>query len=105
VDEVSVYILPLRNPMAVAKAVASLDHLSNGRFMFGVGIGWLKEEFEWVGMDWDKRARRNNETLMLLEALFHSESPGFSGQNRGHSEFLPRAQAGSATSSTLYHRR
>jgi probable F420-dependent oxidoreductase len=74
-----VYILPLRNPFSVAKAVASLDQLSNGRFLFGVGIGWLKEEFEWAGMDWDDRARRNNEMLKLMEALFTQEVPSFKG--------------------------
>ncbi len=41
-----VYVLPLRNPFAVAKAVATLDQLSKGRFIFGIGVGWLKEEFE-----------------------------------------------------------
>jgi probable F420-dependent oxidoreductase len=75
-----VYILPLRNPFAVAKAVATLDQLCNGRFLFGVGIGWLKEEFEWVGMEWENRARRNNETLRLLEALFTEEVPAFEGE-------------------------
>src|SRR5437867_4068557 len=75
-----VYILPLRNPFAVAKAVASLDQLCNGRFLFGVGIGWLKEEFEWVGMEWENRARRNNETLRMLEALFTEEVPAFEGK-------------------------
>jgi probable F420-dependent oxidoreductase len=74
-----VYILPLRNPFSVAKAVASLDQLSNGRFLFGVGIGWLKEEFEWVGMDWGSRARRNNEMLKLMETLFTQEVPRFKG--------------------------
>ena len=75
-----VYILPLRNPFAVAKAIASLDQLSNGRFLFGVGIGWLEEEFEWVGMDWDNRARRNNEMLKLMDALFTQEVPKFKGE-------------------------
>jgi probable F420-dependent oxidoreductase len=74
-----VYILPLRNPFSAAKAIASLDQLSKGRFLFGVGIGWLKEEFEWVGMDWDNRARRNNEMLKLMEALFTQEVPNFKG--------------------------
>ena len=82
-----VYILPLRNPIAVAKAVASLDQLSNGRFMFGVGIGWLKEEFEWVGMDWENRARRNNETLTLLEALFTQRVPAFQGKTVATANF------------------
>src|SRR5215472_1439027 len=74
-----VYILPLRNPFSVAKAIASLDQLSHGRFLFGIGVGWLKEEFEWVGMDWDNRARRNNEMLKLMEALFTEEVPAFKG--------------------------
>jgi probable F420-dependent oxidoreductase len=82
-----VYILPLRNPFSVAKAVASLDQLSNGRFLFGVGIGWLKEEFEWVGMDWDKRARRNNEMLQLMEALFTQEVPAFKGDTVSTQDF------------------
>jgi probable F420-dependent oxidoreductase len=82
-----VYILPLRNPIAVAKAVASLDQLSNGRFLFGVGIGWLREEFEWVGMDWENRARRNNETLKLLEALFTERLPAFQGRTVATANF------------------
>jgi probable F420-dependent oxidoreductase len=75
-----VYILPLRNPFAAAKAIVSLDQLSNGRFLFGVGIGWLKEEFEWVGMNWDNRARRHNETLKLMDALFTQEVPEYAGK-------------------------
>jgi probable F420-dependent oxidoreductase len=82
-----VYILPLRNPFSVAKAIASLDQLSNGRFLFGVGIGWLKEEFEWVGMDWDNRARRNNEMLKLMEVLFTQEIPAFKGTTVSTEDF------------------
>jgi probable F420-dependent oxidoreductase len=82
-----VYILPLRNPFSIAKAIASLDQLSNGRFLFGVGIGWLKEEFEWVGMDWNNRARRSNETLRLMEALFTQEVPTFKGQTLSTRDF------------------
>ncbi len=82
-----VYIFPLRNPFAVAKAVASLDQLSNGRFPFGVGIGWLKEEFEWVGMDWENRARRNNEMLKLMDALFTQKVPKFQGKTVSTQDF------------------
>jgi probable F420-dependent oxidoreductase len=82
-----VYILPLRNAFSVAKAIASLDQLSNGRFLFGVGIGWLKEEFEWVGMDWDNRARRNNEMLQLIGALFTQEVPAFTGKTVSTRDF------------------
>ena len=51
-----VFVLPIRNAFTTAKAVASLDVLSGGRFIFGVGIGWLEEEFEGVGMNFKDRA-------------------------------------------------
>jgi probable F420-dependent oxidoreductase len=75
-----VFILPLRNPFALAKQIATLDQLSNGRFLFGVGIGWLKEEFEWVGMPWDDRALRNNEYLKLMTALWSEKDPVYKGK-------------------------
>jgi alkanesulfonate monooxygenase SsuD/methylene tetrahydromethanopterin reductase-like flavin-dependent oxidoreductase (luciferase family) len=64
----------------VAKAVATLDQLSNGRFIFGVGVGWLKEEFEYVGMNWEDRALRSNEYMKLLTALWSEERPTFKGK-------------------------
>src|SRR6202047_2612685 len=60
-----VYILPLRNPFAVAKAIASLDQLSNGRFLLGIETGGIKEKCGGAGMDGNTRARRNNEMLKL----------------------------------------
>ena len=56
-----IYVLPIRNAFATAKAVASLDVLSNGRFIFGIGIGWLEEEFNAVGMNFKDRAARTRE--------------------------------------------
>jgi probable F420-dependent oxidoreductase len=75
-----VYVLPLHNPFAVAKAVATLDQLSNGRFIFGLGVGWLKEEFDYVGMNWEDRALRSNEYMKLLTALWSQERPSFKGK-------------------------
>jgi probable F420-dependent oxidoreductase len=75
-----VFVLPLRNPYATAKAVASLDNLSSGRFMFGVGIGWLEEEFRAVGMDFADRARRTREYLGLMRELWTSDNPVFHGK-------------------------
>ncbi len=75
-----VFVLPLRNPFAVAKAIATLDQLSNGRFIFGIGVGWLKEEFEYVGMNWEDRALRSNEYMKLLTALWRQERPAFRGK-------------------------
>ncbi|HEY2106386.1 MAG TPA: LLM class F420-dependent oxidoreductase [Candidatus Binataceae bacterium] len=76
---VGVFVLPLRNPFATAKAVATLDLLSKGRFIFGVGIGWLAEEFRAVGMNFSDRAARNAEYLALMDELWNSESPIFKG--------------------------
>jgi probable F420-dependent oxidoreductase len=75
-----VFVLPLRNAIAVAKAVASLDVLSNGRFLFGVGIGWLAEEFAAVGMPFKDRAARTREAIRMMKVLWSAETPQFSGR-------------------------
>ncbi len=75
-----VFVLPLRNAIAVAKAVASLDVLSNGRFLFGVGIGWLADEFEIVGMPFANRAARTREAIRMLKTLWRDETPSFTGR-------------------------
>lgn len=75
-----VFVLPLRNPLAVAKAVASLDALSRGRFLFGIGIGWLKEEFDAVGMPWEQRAARTREWVAMLKTLWTEDAPSFAGR-------------------------
>jgi probable F420-dependent oxidoreductase len=75
-----VFVLPLRNPLAVAKAVVSVDVLSNGRLLFGVGIGWLKEEFEAVGMSFVNRVSRTREWIAMLKTLWAEETPYFQGR-------------------------
>lgn len=75
-----VFVLPLRNAVAVAKAVASLDVLSNGRFLFGVGVGWLADEFEAVGMPFRDRAARAREAIRMLKRLWTEEAPSFEGR-------------------------
>lgn len=75
-----VFVLPLRNPLAVAKAAASLDVLSKGRFLFGVGIGWLEEEFSAVGMSFKDRAARTREWIAMLKVLWTEKTPQFSGR-------------------------
>jgi probable F420-dependent oxidoreductase len=75
-----VYVLPLRNAIAVAKSVASLDVLSNGRFVFGVGIGWLADEFEAVGATFADRAARAREAIRMMRALWTGEAPRFEGR-------------------------
>ena len=75
-----IYVLPIRNPFTTAKAVASLDVLSGGRFIFGVGIGWLEEEFEGVGSNFKDRALRSREYVELLKELWRSDDPVYHGK-------------------------
>ena len=75
-----VFVLPLRNAVAVAKAAASVDVLSNGRLLFGIGVGWLADEFEAVGMPFADRAARAREAIRLMRTLWSEETPSFSGR-------------------------
>ena len=51
-------LVPEHNPLVLAKTVATVDRLSGGRFIFGVGVGWLAEEFQALGISFDRRAQR-----------------------------------------------
>ena len=73
-------LVPQRQPVYTAKMVADLDYLSGGRVDFGVGIGWLKEEFESLGMDFASRAPRTEEYLLAMRALWSDGLAEFSGQ-------------------------
>ncbi|MGE0826607.1 MAG: LLM class F420-dependent oxidoreductase [Candidatus Binatia bacterium] len=75
-----VFVLPLRNPLAAAKAAASVDVLSQGRLLFGIGIGWCEDEFNAVGMSFKDRAARTRETITMMKALWTDETPQFSGR-------------------------
>ena len=75
-----IYVLPIRNPITTAKAVASLDVLSGGRFIFGIGIGWLEEEFEGVGMNFKDRAARTREYVALMKEMWTKDDPVFHGK-------------------------
>jgi probable F420-dependent oxidoreductase len=71
----SVYLLPLRHPVLSAKQVVSLDVLSGGRAIFGVGVGWLEAEFAAVDVPFKQRGTRTDEALRILKAL--CEDPDF----------------------------
>lgn len=75
-----IMILPQRNPLYVAKEWASLDVLSRGRAMMGVGIGWLQEEMEAVGIPFKERAARTEEAAMALRSLWKEEPEAFNGK-------------------------
>ena len=73
-------LVPERQPLTLAKEVASLDKLSGGRFDFGVGIGWLKEEFEALQVPWAKRAERTRDYLAAMKKLWSEEESQHQGE-------------------------
>ncbi len=74
-------LVPQRNPVYTAKAVTDLDSLSGGRVEFGVGIGWLREEFEAVGMPFEKRGARTDEHLAVMKTLWCDDVSEFHGEH------------------------
>jgi len=75
-----VFILPLRHPVSVARSVISLDRLSGGRVLLGIGVGWLSDEFEIVGQDFSNRGRRTDEMIELMRALWSDDPVEFHGE-------------------------
>src|SRR6201993_4971373 len=65
-----IYLLPLRHPLMTARAAATLDVLSGGRFMLGVGSGWLREEFEALSVPFADRGQLYEESLQVIRAAF-----------------------------------
>jgi probable F420-dependent oxidoreductase len=74
-----ILILPQRNPVVLAKEVATLDHLSGGRVELGIGVGWLKEEFDVLGVPWARRGARNDEYIAAMRALWAGPHAEFHG--------------------------
>lgn len=88
----SVIVLPYRNPVVMAKMISTLDNLSDGRIILGVGSGWLKEEFEALGIAYEKRGELTDEMLKVLKILWTEDSPEFKGSyyNFSNIKFLPK---------------
>ena len=76
----SVLVLPLRNPIVVAKQIATIDYLTGGRLILGTGVGWNEEEFQNLSTPYRNRGRRFEEAILLLRVLYQNESPQFHGQ-------------------------
>jgi probable F420-dependent oxidoreductase len=72
-------ILPQRSPLITAKELATLDVLSKGRVTLGVGIGWLREEFEAIGVPFEGRGRRTDEAIEAMRALWSQDQPSYEG--------------------------
>ncbi len=75
----AVVILPLHNPLVLAKTVATLDHMSGGRIELGIGVGWLKEEFAALGVPFEKRGARADEYVAAMRTLWAQDDASFDG--------------------------
>lgn len=85
-----VNILPQMNPLYLAKWASSIDHLSRGRLMLGLGIGWLQEEFAALGVTFEKRGRRSDEYLEALKAVWTGEEVNYQGEFVNWQGFMMR---------------
>ncbi len=76
----SVFILGHRHPVVMAKMLTTIDTLSNGRLICGVGVGWWKEELDILGAPFHARGRQADEILKVFKALWTAENPSFEGE-------------------------
>jgi probable F420-dependent oxidoreductase len=77
----SVMVLPYRHPLYWAKIATTLDHLSSGRLIMGVGVGWMEEEFNALAATFAERGQVSDEQLRLLEKLWRDERVTFEGKH------------------------
>ena len=73
-------LVPERNPLLLAKEIASLDRFSGGRFLFGIGTGWLREETEIFGGDFDHRWTQTREALEVMKELWTKDEAEYHGK-------------------------
>jgi probable F420-dependent oxidoreductase len=76
----SVIVLPYRHPLFTARVATSIDTLSKGRLILGVGIGWMPEEFEALGISFKDRAGMSEEQLQIFNLLWAQDRPSFKGR-------------------------
>ena len=82
----AVCLVPERNPLILAKEVATLDHYSGGRFIFGIGAGWLREETELMGGDFPRRWTQTKDAILAMRELWTKDEAEYHGT---HYDFPP----------------
>ena len=75
-----ILILPQHNPVICAKQVATLDHMSGGRVILGIGVGWLKEEFDALGVPFEERGARTDDYIRALRTLWSQDVASYQGK-------------------------
>jgi probable F420-dependent oxidoreductase len=76
-----ILVLPEHHPLQLAKRCATIDRLSGGRLFLGVGMGWMREEVEALGVDADERGSRADEAIDALRVIWREEEPSFDGRH------------------------
>src|ERR1019366_4167057 len=87
-----ILIVPQRNPLVLAKELATLDQLSGGRMILGAGIGWLEEEFRALGVPFAGRGKRTEESVAAMRALWSQEQASFEGTTASFADCYLRPQ-------------
>lgn len=75
-----ILILPQRNPAVLAKEVATVDSLSEGRVLLGIGVGWLEEEFDALGVPFGNRGKRTDEYIDVMRQLWSADQVSYNGE-------------------------
>jgi probable F420-dependent oxidoreductase len=93
----STLVLPQRHPVLVAKQAATLDVVSGGRFILGIGVGWLEEEFQYLGADFARRGAVTDEAIAVMRTLWREPAATFHGRYCDFSDavFAPKPAGGS----------
>ena len=92
-----ILIVPQRNPLVLASELATLDYLSGGRMILGAGVGWLKEEFQALGVPFEGRGQRTEEAIAAMRALWTQESASYEGSTISFPECFLRPQPPAGT--------
>lgn len=85
-----IIVLPLRNPLLLAKELATLDAVSGGRLIIGVGAGWMEAEFKALGVPMEKRGERMDDALRAMRAIWTMEHPEYRGPSVSFSHVASR---------------
>ena len=87
-----ILVLPEHNPVLLAKRLSTLDVLSRGRMRLGIGVGWMREEIESVGVDFDSRGTRTDEMIDVMRVLWSAESATHHGEFFSFTDAVSRPQ-------------
>jgi len=83
-----ILVLPQRDPLLASKQAATIHHLSAGRFMVGIGVGYIAEEYSFLRADFGRRGQLADEYIQAMRVLFESDHPEYHGQHINFSQVL-----------------